>query len=164
MLGEFGYGKPIGREPRPNRKLKTLKDYRERHAFYKLDPDLQAAHAAHPWIVVWDDHEFEDDIDSTQSSSPFVQEALQAYFEYLPVRENTILRRKSIYRSFQFGRLVDLIMLDTRLAGREITNQRSSSIVQHENRTVKFTQFAMIYISLEIRFSEKSNKSGLRMN
>ena len=39
----------------------TLDAYRARHATYKLDPDLRAAHAAHPWVLTWDDHEVEND-------------------------------------------------------------------------------------------------------
>jgi alkaline phosphatase D len=110
--------------------LSTLADYRNRHAQYKSDPALRAAHAAFPWIVTWDDHEVEnnyatltDDIDDTgakrQTPEQFARQraaAYQAYYEHLPIRAN--LRPGSpdlrIFRRFDFGRLARLNVLDTR--------------------------------------------------
>ncbi|WP_198954726.1 alkaline phosphatase, partial [Kineosporia sp. R_H_3] len=80
--------------------LRTLTDYRARHAQYKLDPALQAAHAAAPWMAVWDDHEVEnnyaglaDDVADTgprrQAAAVFATQraaAYQAYWEHLPLR------------------------------------------------------------------------------
>ncbi|KAH6582587.1 hypothetical protein BASA60_001832 [Batrachochytrium salamandrivorans] len=85
--GGFGFGESIGRLPLPNRPLETLQDYRTRHAQYKLDPDLQAAHQFHPWIVIWDDHEFADNIDAQEKWRNHTQAGMKAYFEYLPIRE-----------------------------------------------------------------------------
>ncbi|KAJ3253463.1 hypothetical protein HK104_007269, partial [Borealophlyctis nickersoniae] len=134
--GEFGYGAPIGRTPEPNVNLRTLHDYRTRHAQYKRDPDLQAAHAAHPWIVIWDDHEFADNIDGRPEHAARVAAGMRAYFEYLPIRERTVDRDGRIYRTFQFGRLVDLVMLDTRIVGRDETDLRSWSLISNPNRTI----------------------------
>ena len=110
--------------------LVTLEDYRARHAQYKGDPALQAAHAAFPWIVTWDDHETEnnyasliDEIDDTgparQTAAGFRRQraaAYQAYYEHMPIRAD--LRPGSadlrIFRRFDFGRLLRLNVLDTR--------------------------------------------------
>jgi alkaline phosphatase D len=110
--------------------LRTLDDYRNRHAQYKGDPALRAAHAAFPWIVTWDDHETEnnyatlvDEIDDTgakhQTPEEFARQraaAYQAYYEHMPIRAN--LRPGSpdlrIFRRFDFGRLARFNVLDTR--------------------------------------------------
>ena len=110
--------------------LMTLADYRARHAQYKTDPALQAAHAAFPWIVTWDDHETEnnyanlvDEIDDVgameQARAAFAQQranAYQAYYEHMPIRANFVPRSSSlrIFRRFDFGDLVRLNVLDTR--------------------------------------------------
>jgi alkaline phosphatase D len=110
--------------------LSTLDDYRNRHAQYKGDPALQAAHAAFAWIVTWDDHETEnnyanlvDEIDDTgaqrQTPEQFAAQrasAYQAYYEHMPIRAD--LRPGSadlrIFRRFDFGQLARLNVLDTR--------------------------------------------------
>ncbi|BCY09205.1 alkaline phosphatase [Actinoplanes sp. L3-i22] len=110
--------------------LVTLDDYRARHTQYKGDPALQAAHAAFPWIVTWDDHETEnnyatltDEVDDTgakrQTPAEFAKQraaAYQAYYEHMPIRANlhpgsADLR---IFRRFDYGRLVRFNVLDTR--------------------------------------------------
>lgn len=55
--GDYGYGYSIGRVPKPESIIYTLNDYRERHATYRSDLDLQLSHATFPWIPTWDDHE-----------------------------------------------------------------------------------------------------------
>ncbi|WP_412538317.1 alkaline phosphatase D family protein [Longispora sp. K20-0274] len=110
--------------------LRTLEDYRGRHAQYKGDPALRAAHAAFAWVPTWDDHETEnnyagttDEIDDTgakrQSPEEFARQraaAYQAYYEHMPIRAR--LRPGSselrIYRRFDFGRLARFNVLDTR--------------------------------------------------
>jgi alkaline phosphatase D len=110
--------------------LLTLADYRARHAQYKLDPALQAAHAAFPWIATWDDHETEnnyaglvDEIDDTgaklQPPAEFARErahAYQAYYEHMPIRPRYQVGSSSfrIYRRFDFGSLARFSVLDTR--------------------------------------------------
>jgi alkaline phosphatase D len=122
-----GDGRPFGRVPRPDRETITLDDYRERYAQYREDPDLQAAHRQHPFIVIWDDHEIANDAWSggAQNHNPGEGEwsarraaAVQAWREWMPVREaaNADFR---IYRQFPLGDIADLMMLDTRLAGRD---------------------------------------------
>jgi alkaline phosphatase D len=109
--------------------LRTLDDYRNRHAQYKGDPALRAAHAAGPWVVTWDDHEtennyagFVDELDSGaahQTPEEFARQraaAYQAYYEHMPLRAH--LRPGSdglrIYRRFDFGLLARVNVLDTR--------------------------------------------------
>jgi len=127
--GRYGDGTALGRIPAPNKKLITLADYRGRHAQYKADPDSQDIHSKHPFIVVWDDHEFANDAWSggAQNHIPATdgdwwarrKAAAQAYLEWMPIREDVQDLNSRIYRSFRFGNLVTLCMLDTRLIGRD---------------------------------------------
>ncbi len=110
------------------RELFDLKDYRRRYALYRSDPDLQAVHAAAPMIAVWDDHEIANDSWQFGAQNHSEEEgdfearklaAIQAYFEWLPLRPILPDGNGTIYRSFDFGDLVSLHMLDTRLIGRD---------------------------------------------
>ncbi|MCB5168341.1 alkaline phosphatase D family protein [Streptomyces bambusae] len=110
--------------------LVTLADYRARHAQYKTDPALQAAHAAFPWIVTWDDHDVESNyaglIDEhtdtgarRQDPAAFARQraaAYQAYYEHLPLRHRIVPGSPDhrLYRRFDFGDLLRLNLLDTR--------------------------------------------------
>lgn len=125
--GSYGDGAPLSRVPDPNRELLSLEDYRRRHAQYKLDPDLQAVHQQHPAIAVWDDHELADNAwrdgagnhsDSEGDWQERKAAAQRAYFEWMPVRPLAAGDTARVYRTFPFGDLVDLIMLDTRSFGR----------------------------------------------
>lgn len=119
----------FGRVSAPENELLSLTDYRARYAQYRSDADLQACHAAHPFYVVWDDHEVANDswregADNHQPETEGdwddrVAAALQAWYEWLPIRPPSS-NREVIYRRFQFGDLVDLLMLDTRLVGRDL--------------------------------------------
>lgn len=124
--GEYGDGRPLDRVPDPTHEIVSLEDYRRRHAHYKTDPDLQAAHARHPWISVWDDHESADDSWATGADNhdPWLLEgrwsarrmaAVRAYHEWMPIRELPT----GLFRVFDFGRLAQLVMLDTRLEARD---------------------------------------------
>ncbi|HEX6397591.1 MAG TPA: alkaline phosphatase D family protein [Steroidobacteraceae bacterium] len=128
--GTFGDGTALGRVPVPDREILSLVDYRQRHAQYKLDADLQAAHRQHPFICVWDDHEFANNTwkDGAGNHNPDQgegdwstrqQAAMRAYFEWMPIREWAQPAEVRIYRQFRFGRLADLLMLDTRAHGRD---------------------------------------------
>lgn len=117
----------LGRQSVPGNELLTLEDYRKRHAQYKSDPDSKAMHSAMPMIAVWDDHETANDSwrdgaenhDAAREGSWQARKAaaLQAYHEWMPIR--TGASREIIYRSFDFGDLLSLHMLDTRLIGRD---------------------------------------------
>ena len=111
-----------------DKEILTLDDYRRRYALYRTDPQLQALHAAHPFITVWDDHEVANDAyvggaqnhnEGEGSFDARKKAALRAYYEWMPVRPVKENDSERVYRSFSFGNLVELLMLDTRLAGRE---------------------------------------------
>jgi alkaline phosphatase D len=102
-----------------------LASFRNRHAEYKTDPDLQAAHAAHPWVVTWDDHEVENDYAGTHSwyDQPAFAErraaAYQAYYEHMPLRPSWALAGQqwgniNLYRRLTYGRLAQFCILDIR--------------------------------------------------
>lgn len=125
----YGDGTRFGRTPTPNKEIIALQDYRERHAQYKADPDSQAIHRQHPFICVWDDHELANNTwkGGAENHQPLDEgewavrrsAATKAYFEWMPVREAAETRQEKIYRSFRFGQLATLVMLDTRVIGRD---------------------------------------------
>lgn len=102
----------------------SVHDYRLRYAKYKMDTDLQKAHAAAPWIVVWDDHEVVDNWAGDHDKELTPPEifrlrraaAAQAYYEHLPLRRSSLPAGAQIqlFRKFSFGGLVDMHVLDTR--------------------------------------------------
>lgn len=111
-----------------NKEIIRLDDYRKRYALYRQDKDLQAAHQRHPFIVIWDDHELANDTwrdgaENHQSDEGSFSDrklaALQAYFEWMPIRPVTSTDHLNIYRQFNFGSLVELTMLDTRIIARD---------------------------------------------
>lgn len=110
--------------PHFGQEVHTIADYRRRYAQYKMDLDLQAAHASAPWFVIWDDHEIDNnwvsdiDQDGTPASIFALREqmAMQAYYEHMPLRASSMPlgNRMQIYRQQRFGDLLDLNLLDTR--------------------------------------------------
>lgn len=125
----FGDGETIGRAPLPNAETLTVHDYRMRHAQYKTDLHLKECHRQHPFICVWDDHETAKDAyrDGAENHDPGEgswqarkAQALRAYFEWMPIREQSQLLTpaENIFRQFRFGDVADLLMLETRLAAR----------------------------------------------
>lgn len=120
--GVYGEGAALNRIPSPPGEAVTLDDYRQRYATYRSDIDLQDVHRRHPFIVVWDDHEIANDASSTGAPAHTAKQGLwavrrnaayQAYLDWMPVREMS-RRDVRLYRSFRFGGLADLLMLDTR--------------------------------------------------
>ncbi|WPH17112.1 alkaline phosphatase D family protein [Variovorax paradoxus] len=119
----------IDRESRPDHEILTLADYRLRHAQYRTDGDLRALHARLPMIAVWDDHDLADNAwsggaenhdEATEGSFAARRAAaVQAYHEWLPTRLPDPANPLRIYRSFDFGTLASMHMLDTRLIGRD---------------------------------------------
>jgi len=117
-------GIKLGRRHEPDAELVTLTDYRTRYAQYRLDADLRRAHQQHPMIHIWDDHESANDsyTDGAENHQPnegewLVRKAIskRVCYEWMPTRENS---DSTLYRRFSFGDLCDLIMLDSRLDGR----------------------------------------------
>ncbi|SCL16803.1 alkaline phosphatase D [Micromonospora nigra] len=129
-LGDYLYEHPTGswQTPGGNPRLhdgpvtRTLANYRQRHAQYKTDPDLQAAHAAAPWAVVFDDHEVDDNWAGMVPRLPdpdFAARraaAFQAYYEHMPLRRTSLpdTAGMQIYRRLHWGRLATFHLLDTR--------------------------------------------------
>lgn len=130
--GIDGYGgevaAQIDRQHEPAHEIITLDDYRMRHAQYKADPGSIAMHAAHPLIPVWDDHEtannsWENGAENHDLSEGDWNErraaALRAYYEWMPVRDPVRGEAaESLLRDFQWGDLVTLTTLETRLMAR----------------------------------------------
>lgn len=146
---QYGDGTAFGRVPMPDKEITTLEDYRTRHAQYKSDPDLQEAHRAHPWIAVWDDHEFANNAwrHGAQNHNPDRGEgtwearrdaAIQSYMEWMPIREAGMSREPRTYRAFAFGTLADLVMLDTRYIGRdqEAPKREQIDIIEDPKRSL----------------------------
>jgi|TARA_B110000285_G_scaffold127172_1_gene143302 alkaline phosphatase D len=115
--------KKLGRVPSPLHEIITLADYRERHAQYKLDHGSKALHRNAPMIAVWDDHEFSNDtwkkgaenhsIDGSEGDFYARRSAaIKAYHEWMPIREQQ--NKRKIFREFKIGKLIQLLMLDTR--------------------------------------------------
>jgi len=128
---DYGMASPTAktRVPDPPREIVSLDDYRRRHAQYKTDPALQAAHARAPWIVVWDDHETADNswLAGAENHQPKTEGdwvkrkagALKAYYEWMPIREPaTGGLPEASWRRFQFGDVATLLMTETRLTAR----------------------------------------------
>ncbi|MFJ6946095.1 alkaline phosphatase D family protein [Streptomyces wuyuanensis] len=123
---EYGTGgypadKYVVRRHEPAHEITTLADYRTRHGKYKTDADLQALHAAHPLVAIWDDHEIANDAwaGGAENHTPGTEgdyaaraaAAKRAYFEWMPVRTST---EGTVYRRLRFGKLADLHLLDLR--------------------------------------------------
>jgi alkaline phosphatase D len=128
--GQHGWGPLIRQHHGPE--TVTLEHYRARHAQYRTDPDLAAAHAAHPFITTYDDHEVENNWAAMQSQRDGTGRfrvavppeafalraaaAFQAWYEHMPVRPSARPRANHItaYRRMRFGSLLDFHALDTR--------------------------------------------------
>ncbi len=134
-LGDYIYEYADGdygklRNYEPANECITLTDYRTRHAQYKREPELQAMHRQHPMIAIWDDHEFANNAykDGAENHQPAtegdwhvrVAGALQAYYEWMPVRPTGPGNPIRNYRSFSFGDLVDLFLLEERVGARDM--------------------------------------------
>lgn len=129
-LGDYIYeyatgvyaNKNSGRKNLPAHEIVTLTDYRTRYSQYHLDNGLRQMRQRHPLIAIWDDHEFANDVYKSGAQNHQAEEgdfhqrkaaATQAYYEWIPIREG-----ERLYRAFNFGNLVKLIMLDERVEGR----------------------------------------------
>ena len=109
----------------PANEILTLADYRTRYSLYRLDENLRRAHQQHAFVTVWDDHESANDAykDGAQNhnegeGSWAVRKAIskRVYNEWMPIREAEFA---PLYRKISYGSLMDLLMIDTRLEGRE---------------------------------------------
>jgi alkaline phosphatase D len=127
--GEYGYGQGDVdiRSHQPAHEILTLADYRQRHAQYKSDVDLQRLHAKYAFIATWDDHESANDAfaDGAENHTDGVEGAWsarrvashRAYDEWMPVRMSgtaALGDGTQLYRRLTFGDLVEISMLDLR--------------------------------------------------
>lgn len=161
--GRSFYGPGTGSIPqeridqqKPDGEITTLADYRLRHGTYKLDPDLRRLHQLFPFVTIWDDHESANNSrrDSAQNHTfgeegtdgtwhTRKDESRRAYVEWMPIRAAD---PAIIYRSFRYGDLMDLIMLDTRLEDRDdeigstVNTVTTEEIDDPERRLISPTQ------------------------
>ena len=166
-LGDYIYeGKegnsPIRRHLGPE--IQTLGDYRVRHAQYRSDPDLKQMHAVCPWFVTWDDHEFDNNCAGAISEESGVDpvdflvrraDAYQAYYEAMPLRAASLPTGPDmqLYRRASYGRLADLMVLDTRQYRTDQPNDDRKSPLNEaatarENTLLGTTQRNWLYASL----------------
>nr|BAL55267.1 hypothetical conserved protein [uncultured Bacteroidetes bacterium] len=126
---EYGPSQNNVRQSEPPREILTLDDYRIRYSHYRLDTMLQWLHQNYPVIAVWDDHELANDAwaqgaqnHNSSTEGPFQDRKramLRAYHEWMPFRMPDPTDSLRIWRSFSWGGLADLIMLDTRHYARD---------------------------------------------
>jgi alkaline phosphatase D len=128
FLGDYIYESiddaPFAPERAQTYRVEDLAGYRDRYALARLDPDLQAAHAAFPWVVTWDDHEIENDYSGphrngteppTEAWAARRAAAAQAYWEHMPLRvPPPVGERLYLHRRVDVGRLLSLHVLDAR--------------------------------------------------
>jgi len=127
-LGDYIY-EYGGADKKPRKHLggeiTSLDDYRLRYAQYRLDEDLRETHRLFPWLVTWDDHEFDNNYAGLVSEEDGVSpeeflarrmNAYQAYYEFMPLRRRSFPQGPdmTLYRTCRFGRLAGFSMLDTR--------------------------------------------------
>jgi alkaline phosphatase D len=128
-LGDYIYEYEAGRNGKVRThhgaEIKSLSDYRIRHAQYRSDPLLHAMHAACPWLVTWDDHEFDNNYADAISEEHGIDpieflyrraNAYQAYYEAMPLRRRSLPSgsQMQLYRAANYGRLAKFLVLDTR--------------------------------------------------
>tara|TARA_R110000868_G_scaffold144412_1_gene363569 strand:- start:11712 stop:13415 length:1704 start_codon:yes stop_codon:yes gene_type:complete len=128
-MGQYATGNAVAlnRVPDPVHEMVSAADYVARHAQYKTDPDLQALHAAAPWIMTWDDHETANDSNRDGAQNHNEGEgswadrrtaALRAWYDWTPTREPAGDNRRR-FGAYEIGDLATLVMLESRLVDRD---------------------------------------------
>ena len=132
-IGKYG-DTTIGRLNVPDKEIITLYDYRTRYSLYRLDKDLMKLHQLKPVMTTWDDHEIANNayVDGAQNHQADEGEwytrkkaATKAYYEWLPVNKKP---ESHLYRSFSIGKLINLVLLDTRIEGRTVQVDSTKAI------------------------------------
>ncbi|MFN5633545.1 MAG: alkaline phosphatase D family protein [Flavobacteriia bacterium] len=157
MLGDYiyeyetgGYSPNINvdRTWEPAEEIIDLADYRLRYSTYHMDYALRNLHQNFPWICIWDDHETANDSFKDGAENHSVEEGewdvrkengKKAFFEWLPIRPK-VEGNTQIFRSFEFGNLAEVIMLDTRLEGRDEQAALGSAALNDTSRTILGTE------------------------
>ena len=144
-ISDFTPGVDSARLHEPQTEITTIADYRLRNSQYKLDPDLREVHRQYPFITVWDDHETANDSWSGGADNHTEgaegawldrkEYGRKTYFEWMPIRDvhNSV---DTIHRVIPMGGLLDLIMIDSRLEGREQQIGTTGTAVTDTNRTM----------------------------
>jgi len=143
--GGYAPNATANRQWLPTNEVLSLNDYRQRYSAYRLDDDLRRLHQQFPFITIWDDHESANDAwingaenHTTASEGPFAvrkANAKQAYFEWLPIRQQAGASDPyQLFRKLSYGNLVDFIMLDTRLHGRDLQAGTTGATVTSTTR------------------------------
>ena len=166
--GVYGAGTDIKRIPQPAHEAVTLADYRARYSTYRTDPDLQEVHRLFPFIAVWDDHELANDAWSggAINHNPEKGEgdwarrkaaAYQAYLEWMPIRESSE-PAIHLYRTFRFGTLADLVMVDTRaLRDRQVASSDAAGLADPKRTLMGSAQEAWMFD--QVRASQRAGTS-----
>jgi alkaline phosphatase D len=148
--GEYGYGQSEEdiRRHVPAKEIVSLADYRQRHAQYKQDPDLQRLHAKQAFVTTWDDHESANDAwadgaenhnEGEGSWAARKAAARRAYDEWMPVRMSGSARLNDgtrLFRRLRFGRLAELSMLDLRTYRSEQVAYQPDPAADDPSRTI----------------------------
>ena len=141
-----------GRQHDPQHQCITLEDYRTRYAQYRADTSLQKLHANFPMIPIWDDHEIAmkqgkpDKKELVEAWQKRKDNSIIAYHEWLPLRPDAF---ENIYRSFQFGDLVNLMMLDTRVCCRSKVTKTEASLMDTTRHIIGNKQLYWIFDEVE---------------
>ncbi|MFI6326021.1 alkaline phosphatase D family protein [Nonomuraea sp. NPDC050556] len=118
FVGDYIYELPQAQHPvRPLERTgetTTLHHYRLRYSRYRTDRDLQAAHAAAPWIATWDDHEVVNNYDGSAAFRARRTLAYQAYYEHLPLRVRPAAGDLQMFRRRTYGQIADFMVMDSR--------------------------------------------------
>jgi alkaline phosphatase D len=173
-LGDYIY-ENAGRENFVRRhaggELMTIDDYRNRYAQYRSDPALRAVHAAFPFLVVWDDHEVDNNYAGLhhEAGVPVEQFAMRraaayrAYYEHMPLRRSSIPAGAllQLYRPFTYGTLANILMLDTR---QYRTDQPCGDNVQLACDTARDPRATLLGAAQEKWLTERLDRSQARWN
>ena len=144
-----------GRQHDPPYECLSLKDYRTRYAQYRSDTALQKLHARYPMIAIWDDHEIpmkplkklpDGSLQYGGDWEGRKQNALKAYYEWIPIRTTS---SEPIYRSFQLGKLVNLMMLDVRVCCKSEVPKTLESLKDTSRHIVGNKQLQWIFQEVE---------------
>ena len=142
--GGFGPNGNIDRIWDPAVEIVDLNEYRLRYSSYRMDYALRKLHQNFPWICIWDDHETANDAYKDGAENHQVNEGpwnvrkdngKRAYFEWIPIRPKAP-GNQQIYRTFELGNLAKIIMLDTRLEGREVQLNANDANFSDTSRTL----------------------------
>lgn len=124
---EYGTRNTAIRAHIPNTEILNLEDYRSRYAQNRLDSNLQEAHRLHPFITIWDDHEFANNsyTDGAQNHQDDEDDwgkrkeiGRQVFFEWIPIKRQS--GSDKLYRGLRYGNMAELFMIDGRVEGRNI--------------------------------------------